>query len=473
MVTRRTLITGGQVLTMDPSRGILPAGDVLIENGVIVEVAPSIVVGDAEVINALGQLVAPGLIDTHRHTWQTQLRAICGDWVLSDYFQGVRLTLSPSYTADDVYLGNHLGALEALDAGVTTLLDFSHCNNTPDHANAAIEGLRAAGGRAIFGYGFFDSSPFAPAYFTEHGQRLADFERVANTQFSSSDSLVTLGASLTEPGLVPFSATTAEVRAAREHDALIVTHMGVVWSMPNGLRELAAAGLLGPDMVHVHCNTLDDQEWRMLADSGGKVSISPETEINMGLGRPAFAQCEKYGVKPTLSCDVVSLNSGDLFTQMRLGLGIKRWIDTEELNERGGNPSEVSTSGLDALAWGTSNGAEAVGMADRLGRLVPGSKADLIIVGGETMAQHPRLDPAATLIFQTRPTDIHTVLVDGRVVKRDGQLVDVDLPGLMMRADRSAAELVERALQRAPSLPPRYPGGFDQLVAMANQNLVL
>lgn len=284
MVTGRTLVSGGHVLTMDPRLGVLPTGDVLVEDGVIVEVAPNITTEDAEVIDATGHVVAPGFVDTHRHTWQTQLRGICGDWVLSDYFQGVRLALSPSYTPEDVYLGNYLGALEALDAGVTTIVDFSHCNNSPDHSDAAVEGLRAAGGRAVFGYGFFDSSPLAPAHFAEHRQRIADFDRIAGTYFSSSDSLVTLGVSLTEPGLVPFTDTAAEVRAAREHDALIVTHMGVVWSMPNGIRELAAAGLLGPDIVHVHCNTLDEEEWRLLADSGGKISISPETEINMGPG---------------------------------------------------------------------------------------------------------------------------------------------------------------------------------------------
>lgn len=471
MTTHRTLLAGGQVLTMDSALGVLPVGDVLIEDGVIVEVAPRILADDVELIDATGQLVAPGFIDTHRHTWQTQLRAICGDWVLSDYFQGVRLALSPSYTPEDVYLGNYLGALEALDAGVTTLLDFSHCINTRDHADSAVEGLLAAGGRAVFGYGFFDSSPFAPTFFSEHHQRVADFDRVASTYFSSADSLVTLGASLTEPGLVPFAATTAEVTAAREHDALIVTHMGVVWSMPTGLRELDAAGLLGPDMVHVHCNTLDDEEWRMLADSGGKVSISPETEINMGLGRPVFARCAEHGVKPTLSCDIVSLNSGDIITQMRLGLGIKRWIDTEELNQRGGNPVAVSTSGLDALAWGTSNGADALGMGGRLGQLTPGAKADIIIVGGDAMAQHPRLDPTATLLFQTRPAEIHTVLVGGRVVKRGGQLVDVDLATLASRADRSAAQIVERAVDRVGLLPPPNPGGFDEFVALAIENL--
>lgn len=470
MATHRTLITGGHVLTMDPTLGVLERGDVLIEDGVIVEVGHDLS-ADAEVIDATGQIVAPGLIDTHRHTWQTQMRAICADWVLSDYFQGIRLALSPSYTPEDVELGQRLGALEALDAGVTTLLDFSHCNNSPEHSDAAVAGIKAAGGRAVWGYGFFESSPFAPTYFADHGARLADLRRVADQHFSSADSLVTLGVSLTEPGLVPFSATVDEMTQARELGALIVTHMGCVWSMPNGLHEMGAAGLLGPDVVHVHCNTLTDEEWRLIADSGGKVSISPETEINMGMGRPAFGKCAEYGVEPTLSCDVVSLNSGDLLTQMRLGLGIKRWADTEHLNAEGINPETVSTTSLEALEWGTVNGADAIGMSDRLGRLAPGYRADLMVVGGGTPATHPVLDAAGALVFQTRPTDVRTVLVDGTVVKRDGKLVGVDMDALLARADASAQGVVERALQRVPSLPPPNPGGFEQVVALAVANM--
>jgi cytosine/adenosine deaminase-related metal-dependent hydrolase len=354
---------------------------------------------------------------------------------------------------------------------VTTLLDFSHCNNTPDHADAAVAGLRAAGGRAVWANGFFESSPFAPPHYATHEQRLRDLERIASQHFSSFDSLVTLGVALTEPGLIPFTETAAEIRAARALDALIVTHMGCVWSMPNGLFEMSRADLLGPDMVHVHCNTLTDEEWKLVAESGGKVSISPETEINMGMGRPAFGKCEEHGIKPTLSCDVVSFNSGDILTQMRVGLGIKRWADTEELNARGVNPDVVSTTSLEALAWGTVNGAETVGMGDRIGRLTPGLRADLMIVGGHTVATHPILDAAGALVFQTRPSDIRTVLVDGRVVKRDGELMDVDLPRLLEEADASAAAVVDRALQRVPELPPPNPGGFDAVVAHAVANM--
>ncbi len=430
MSSNRIVIRGGQVVTMDPAVGTLPQGDVLIEDGRIAAVGPALPEVDAEEIDAGGHIVAPGLIDTHRHTWQTQMRAVCADWTLIDYFFGIRLSISPAYTADDVYLGNRLGALEALDAGVTTILDFSHCNNTPDHSDAAVKGLRDSGIRAVFGYGFFDSSPMSPQHFTEHAQRVADFERVAATHFPAGDDLLTLGVALTEVGLVPLRYTKAEVEAARAHDALIVCHTGSVWSMPSGVAELDAAGLLGPEQVHVHCNALSEADWDVLGRTRAKLSISPETELNMGMGRLVFREAEQRGIKPTLSTDVMSLNSGDLFHQLRLAVAFKRWADTEEINLAGADPMQVSTTAAQALEWVTVNPAEAMRLQDRIGSIKVGKRADVILVGGPGISQHPHIDPVGTLAFQTSAADVRTVLVDGRVVKRDGALQGVDLAEL-------------------------------------------
>ncbi|MFG1607839.1 amidohydrolase family protein [Actinoplanes sp. NPDC049265] len=470
MVQHRTLLKGGHVLTMDPRLGELAGGDVLIEDGLITAVGAALDVTDAEIVDVTGHVVLPGLIDTHRHTWQTQARAICADWTLTDYFFGLRLAISPAYTPADVHLGNQLGALEALDAGVTTILDFSHCNNSPDHSDAAVRGLLDAGIRATFGYGFFDSSPTAPSHFPDHASRIADFERIAGNHFGSGG-LLRPGVALTELGMVPFSRTRAEIEAARRHDALIATHMACVWSMPSGFDELESAGLLGPDLVHIHCNALTDGQWAAVARSGGKVSISVETELNMGMGRPVFAQCERYGIKPTLSCDVVSLNSGDLITQARIGLGFKRWADTEAVNRAGQDPRTVSTTSLQALEWLTVNGADALGLADQVGSLTPGRQADVIVVGGDGVAQHPRPDPAGTLLFQTRPTDVRHVLVQGRFVKRDGALIGHDMARLQADAEESSARVLRRVRDLGITLPGTPAGAVGGIAAAAVANL--
>jgi cytosine/adenosine deaminase-related metal-dependent hydrolase len=452
---------------MDPTLGDLPTGDVLVEDGVIAAVAPSLEVTDAEVIDAAGHLVLPGLVDTHRHTWQSLVRGICGDWTLGDYYFGIRLAISPAFTADDVRLGNRLGALDALNAGVTTLLDFSHCNNTPEHSDGAVQGLLDTGIRAAFCYGFFESSPEATR-FGDHSARLKDFHRIADTYFTS-DGLLTLGVSLSELFGLPWDRTVAELAAARERRALIVNHTGCVWGsvLTGGVGELDALGLLGPDMVHVHCNTLDDAEWDALARSGGKVSISVETELNMGMGRPVFARCRRHGLAPTLSADVISLNSGDLWHEMRFGLGFTRWEATEAVNLANAMPETVTTSAKEALGWSTVNAADALGLGDRIGSLTPGKRADLQLVGGTGIEQHPRIDPYATLVFQTTTADVRTVLVDGRVVKRDGLLTGVDLPRLAVEADTAAQAVLGRVHAAGHTLPGTPAGAFEALEPIA------
>jgi cytosine/adenosine deaminase-related metal-dependent hydrolase len=229
--------------------------------------------------------------------------------------------------------------------------------------------------------------------------------------------------------------------------------------------------LIGPDQVHVHCNTLTEEEWRILARHGAKVSISVETELNMGMGRPAFAACERHGIAPTLSCDIISLISGDLFSQLRQGLGFKRWADTEAENLSGGDPERVSTTALDALKWSTVNAAAAIGMDDRIGSITPGKQADLIVVGGRGTSQHPIIDAAGTLIFHTSTSDVRTVLVAGHAVKRDGVMTGVDVPTLLSAAETSAEEVLARARATAPVFPAVPPGGFAVIKDLASGNL--
>jgi len=465
---KRILVRGGHILSMDPEIGNLPEGDVLIEDGRIVRVAPSIPNVDAEVIDAADHIVAPGLIDTHRHTWHTLLRGLFMDWSASEYLVRVRFGISRAYQPADIKLATTLGMLEALNAGVTTVLDYSHSINTPDHADAAVEGLRGSGIRAVFGYGFFESSPDSPIYFPDVTARVKDFTRIADTYFASQEGLVTLGASLNEPACVPFSVTRTEIEAARSRGALMVTHTGAVWSIPTGVRELDSAGLLGPDMVHVHCTALTDEEWGIVARTGGKVSIAVEAELNSGMGRPPFAACERHGIKPTLSQDSVGSIPADMLGQLRMGLGFKRWETNEAANLAGKDPSSLLITAGDALLWSTVNAAEAIGLGHRIGSITPGKQADLIVVGGPALNQHPRINAVGTLLAHTTPAEIRHVLVGGNVVKRDGTLVSAQIPALLAEADRAASELLIRAEELPSRLPKILQNGLDAEQAMAN-----
>src|SRR5258706_9964206 len=183
----RILIQNGHVLPMDPKVGDFATGDVLIEDDVIVQVAPEIEATDAEVIDATGHVVMPGLIDTHRHNWHAQLRSSMSDTTLFGYLCGVRFNAAREYQPEDILLGSRLSALEALNGGCTTVLDFAHCMNTPAHADAAYEALRSAGIRALLCYGFFECSPEAPLYFPDTDARIKDFKGFADAHFAPNE----------------------------------------------------------------------------------------------------------------------------------------------------------------------------------------------------------------------------------------------------------------------------------------------
>jgi cytosine/adenosine deaminase-related metal-dependent hydrolase len=438
---------------MPPETGTLGPGDVLVEDGRIAAVAPSLGAVDAEVVDTTGMIVAPGLVDTHRHTWQTQLRGLCADWTLTDYFNGIRLLASPCYGPDDVRLGNRAGALEAVDAGVTTVLDFSHCMNSPDHADGAVEGLVSAGIRALHCYGFFESAPGVSG-FADHDARRSYFESLAASgRFGDR---VRLGVALTETGLVPWRHTVAEITTARAAGVPMAAHTGCVWGsqVTGGVLDLAAAGLLGPDQVHIHGNTLGPDEWRALAGAGAKVSTSPETELNMGMGALAIAPCLAAGMAPTLSCDVVSFNSGDLFTQMRLALAYVRQADNDPINRAGAMPERLTVAAADVLRWATVNGADALGLGDRVGSISAGKEADLMVVGGPAFGAWPVVDPEASLVFQASAAAVRHVLIGGRFAKRDGMLLGVDPVALRHEVETSAEGILTRMRQRSPTLPP-------------------
>lgn len=470
----RLLIRNGYVLSLDRQIGDIERGDVLVQDGCIVEVAASLDVADADVIEAEGHVVMPGFVDTHRHTWQTALRAICADWTLAQYFLGVRSTFSPRYGPDDVYAGNYVGALEALDAGVTTVLDFSHCNVTPAHADAAVQGLRDAGLRAVFAYGYF-APPAAEPGFADHAARVADARRVQCEHFASAADLVTMGIALTETGLIPFEDSKTEVLSARELGVPLVAHTGCAWGtqVTMGVREFAAHGLLGPDQIHVHCNSLSEHEFDLLARNDCKVSSSPETELQMGMGHPVIGRCLERGMKPSLSCDVVSLNSGDMFTQMRLALQFQRAMDNDALLARGEDPIQLRLTVRDALGWATANGAEAMGLASICGTLTPGKQADLIVVGGDRLNMLPLPAPVASMVVQANAANVRDVLVAGRVVKRDGQLVGVDAARLRRLIQDSRARVFARVLAVGPILPEPPAGMLEALDTLSRTNLAL
>ncbi|WP_158588007.1 amidohydrolase family protein [Actinomadura logoneensis] len=445
MSNARTVVTGGHVITMDEQLGDHENGAVLIEGDRIAAVArdaAEFAGVDAEVIDARGGLVLPGMVDSHRHTWMSLMRALSADQSLPEFLATTFYGTGSFLTAADLGTAALVGALEALDAGVTTIMDCADCVNTPEHADAAIASLREAGIRAVYAYGM-QRYDYSPTPFTGHADRLADLARVRGV-LADDSATVTAGVLLSDFGTLPFEHTAAEIRAAADLDVLVASHTAAATGsiLLKGLRELNDHGLLRPGHVHIHCPALDPQEWRLLADTGARVTIAPETEMQMGMGFPPFRAAMDAGIAPGVSTDIVAVGSGDLFSQMRLGLQTQRMLDNDRAHRTGTMPWTIDLTVRDALAWGTRDGAATLGLGDRIGSLTPGKKADLIVV-------RPRMDlvrssnPVGSVVLQSTAADVDTVLVDGEVRKRHGKLVGHDLDALRVRANAALDRIQE------------------------------
>lgn len=440
-MAHRTLIRGGHVLTVDPALGDLPRGDILISDGAIVAVEADLGEVDAEVIDATGQIVMPGFVDTHRHTWEAAIRGSAPNATLDDYFVEILDTFAPLYQPADVYASNLAGSLECLNAGITTLVDWSHINNTPEHPDAAIQALRDTGIRAQYAYGsantsladyWFESKIVIPG---------ADVRRIRDAYFSSDGGLLTMGLATRGPGFCLDDVVRAEWGLARDLGIPITVHVGMgrLAGRFGMIKQLAGLGLLGPDTTYVHCCYFSDEEWQLVADSGGTVSIAPQIELQMGHGWPPIMKSIEYGLRPSLSIDVVTTAPGDMFTNIRAAFAAERARVNADCWRANVEVPETMLTARQMLDMATINGAEVAGVADRTGSLTPGKRADIILIDGRGINVAPVLDPVAAVTLAADVSNVDTVLVDGVVRKRGGRLL----------ADADAARvLVEQARDR-------------------------
>ena len=449
-MTNRILLQGGHVVTMDPSLGDLFPGDVLIEGDSIAQVAPSIDAGDAEVIDVSSNIVIPGFIDSHRHTWETAIRGSAPNATLDDYFVEILDSFAPLYEPEDVYASNLWGSLECLNAGITTLVDWSHINNTPEHPDAAIQGLQETGIRSQYAYGsantsladyWFESSIAVPA---------DDVERIRSTYVPTDDGLITMALATRGPGFCKPEVVKAEWELAERLGIPVTVHvaMGRLAGRFGMVKQLSDAGLLQEKTTYIHSCYLSDEEWQLVKDSGGTISIAAQVELQMGHGTPPTHQSLEHGLRPSLSIDVVTTVPGDMFTQMRAVFGAERvnvlgacWVENIDA------PEDMITA-RQALEMATVNGAHVAGVEDRTGSLTPGKKADVVVIDGKSPNVAPVMDPVAAVVISADVSNVDTVLVNGEFKKRHGKLVGIDLTRALSLIETSQQNLRDRLAER-------------------------
>jgi 5-methylthioadenosine/S-adenosylhomocysteine deaminase len=444
-MSEKKLLRGGRVLSMDPDIGDLERGDVLIEDDRIAAVQPSIE-ADAEVIDASGRIVIPGFVDTHRHTWETAIRNCAPNATLDDYFVEVLDTFAPLYRPDDVYASNLAGSLECLNAGITTLVDWSHINNTPDHPDAAISALKETGIRAMYAYGSANTSLAKYWFNSAEAIPADDVRRIRDTYFTGDTGLLTMGLATRGPGFCQDDVVKAEWGLARELGIPLTVHvaMGRLAGRFAMVEQLDRLGLLGPDTTYIHCCYFSEHEWQRVADTGGTISIAAQVELQMGHGWPPVNKTYQFGLRPSLSVDVVTTVPGDMFTQMRAAFGSERARVNAVCWEANTEAPETMLTARQMLEIATINGAHVAGVEDRTGSLTPGKKADVVVIDARQINVAPVIDPVAAVVLCADVSNVETVIVDGIVRKRDGRLVgDVDTARNKVEAARD--HLVETA----------------------------
>src|SRR5215475_1660488 len=397
-----TLLKGGRVLSLDPGVGDLDKADVLIDGSKIAMVQPDIRAA-GKVIDASNMIVMPGFIDTHRHAWEAPLRNILPNGLLSDYTRDITGTARAAYRPEDAYIGDLVTALGAINAGVTTMLDWSHIGNSPEHTDGAIRGLKESGIRGVYAFGAGAAGPM--------NQFPQDIKRLRKQYFSSDDQLLTLAMAA---GVNP-----SDWAIAREVGAPITVHVNAA----NQLMPIANA--VRSDVTLVHANNLTEAEWQLVAKAGANVSIASPIEMEMGHGIPAIQQALDHGIRPSLSVDVETEMPGDFFTQMRSVFTLQRM--QRLARERAGEknlPALLTVK--EVVQFATIEGARDNRVDKKVGTLTPGKEADIILLRTDQINVMPVNNAYGAVVLSMDTSNVDSVFISGKLLKSQGKLLGVD-----------------------------------------------
>jgi cytosine/adenosine deaminase-related metal-dependent hydrolase len=432
------LFKNGIVLVMDDARTVLPHGDVLVKDGRIAEVGVDVAAPEnAFTIDASGGIVMPGMVDTHRHMWQTAMRAYGADWTLTQYFVWYYLQHGAKFRPQDYAAGNLISALDAIESGTTTTVDWSHGLRTVEHGWAAYDALTSSPGRYVFAYGNIHLAPWEWTADPEV-RRILETSRDDSAMFGTQIAFDVSDQDEAFPELAAY-------RAAEELGLRVTTHAGV-WGATNdwGIRNAYEAGVMKEGYTYVHAASLSAESYQKIAASGGNVSLATESEDTCGQGYPPLHELRLYGIPTSLSVDTSVWESADLFAQMRATVNADRALEHYLAHQR--EPAEtvthVKTRVEDVVRMATRGGAQAIGKDDQIGSLEVGKLGDVVLLKNENSPTWaPLINPYGQVVYQAQRGDVHTVLVGGEVVKWEGRLTVGDLPGVKAKLADTVAFL--------------------------------
>lgn len=435
----KTLIRGAYVLTMDERLGSIPHADVLIEGDRIAEVGERLDAAGAEVIDGTNRIVLPGFVDTHRHMWAAMLRGCACYGDLGTYFHDVVFTYGAAFTPEDTYTSVRFGLAEAIDSGITTMHAWEHNLQTPAHADAALQALDESGLRGRFSYGP-SSDPAAGSSFAQGTETidLEDVLRLRAGRFGSGEGRLHLGIACRGVDYSQQEVWQAEFAFARQHGLPITSHTMMTRHDVERVRAISVYKeheALGPDVLLVHAIHANDEELAYLAETGTPVSLSILSELRVGMGIPRTVAMMQAGVPLSLSVDTMAASdNSDMFAVLRVTMCVAR-----------GQAEEATVYQPDqVLRHATIDGARALGLGEVTGSLAPGKRADVILLRADDLNLAPLNVADGQIVLAGQPRNVEAVWIDGVCRKRDGELVNVDVSGLVQSATRAVAGLSDR-----------------------------
>ncbi len=427
------LIRGGAVITVDRKTGTLPRADVLVRDGRIEKVADGIEADGVEVIDATDMIVMPGLIDSHYHMWSTLGRNFISDGGY-EYFQAKWATAS-LYDADDFYNSVRLGLAELAASGVTTVHNWSHNNRSPAHVDAELRAHRDSGLRARYAMGHIDKLP------VDQVNRYEDLPRVQQEWFadpSRLQGLVHLGVNLRGPIQSNIEVFYEEMETMLKLGLPVAIHASQAAPNSDDAADYERRGFLGPNFLFCHYITATDSDREAMARTGTPLSFATLSELRLGEtgdARRALLKMREAGVLVSLSSDASSLVPPNMLENMRItwNLGVP-WKDTDT--------EHLPPVGLhEVIEMATINGARALGLGEVTGSLTPGKQADIILIRANDLNTAPMANIETTVVMGATAANVDTVMVDGRILKRAGKLVDCDVAEVVAGARRSAMRI--------------------------------
>lgn len=444
------VIRRGAVLTVDPTLGTLPSGDVHVRDGVIVAIGANLTVpAGTEEIDASRMIVMPGMIETHWHIWTSVARNLLGKNF--EYF-ALKGAIVPHMTPEDFYASDMLAMTEAINAGITTIHNYCHHVMSPETVDAEMRAHADSGVRALYTYGHRDGLA------KDRLIDLAGAERVLGQWFGAGspfEGRVHFGLNSRAP-----NGTTPEVFKT-EMDWAFARNLPVAMHCGQGgysysVVPLKEMGYLGPKTLLVHFVHARPEDRAAMAETGAPLSYSIHSELRLGTAgyqAQQLVQMAAAGVTVSFSFDGNTLAPIDMFESMSTAwyMGIPfKGADTEKL---------PALDFQQVIQMATINGAKALGIADKVGSLTVGKRADIVLVRADDINMVPFGFVDGMIARNARAANVDTVIIDGRIMKRGGKIVGLDVDTVKGEAARSAFNLRVRSggrLAPASSTVPAF-----------------